>query len=165
MYVRVAGETSDSKAVTSGVAQGSVLGLVLFLIYIKCIASSLGCCWKAFADDFKLYLRFPSDSCISVFQGMIQLQRDLDMVCFVAKSWNLCLNVSKCVAMRFSSQKSEVIPAFYNIDSKFLDCVSVHRDLWVLVDSRLKFHEHIREVVQKAGGLASELLHSTVCHS
>ena len=62
----------------------------------------------------------------SVFQGMIPLQRDLDMVCFVAKSWNLCLNISKCFAMRFSAQKSEVISAFYNIDGKFLDYVSVY---------------------------------------
>ena len=81
MCVRVAGETSDPKAVPSGVPQGSVLGPVLFLIYVNCIASSLGCCWKAFADDFKLYFSFPRDSCISVFQGMmIQLQQDLDMV-------------------------------------------------------------------------------------
>ena len=80
------------------------------------------------------------------------------MVCSVAKSWNLCLNVSKCAAMRFSGQKSEGILPFYNIDGKFLEFVSVHRDLGVLVDSRLKFHEHNREVARKAGGFAGELL-------
>ena len=40
-----------------------------------------------------------------------------------------------------------------------------HRDLGVLVDSNLKFHLHIREVVQKAAGLACSLLWSTVCRS
>ena len=163
--VRVASQTSEPIAVTSGVPQGSVLGPILFLIYVNCIAASLECHWKTFADDFKIYLSFPMDSCISVFQGMVQLQRGSDMVCSVAKSWNLCLNVNKCVAMRFSAQKSEEIPPFYDIAGKFLEFVSVHRDLGVLVDSRLRFHEYIREVVQKAGGLAGELLRSTVCRS
>ena len=156
---------SDPIAVTSGVPQGSVLGPILFLIYVNCITVSLECHWKAFADDFKLYLSFPRDSCISVFQGMVQLQRGLDMVCSVAKFWNLCLSVSKCVAMRFSAQKSDGIPPFYNIAGKFLEFVSVHRDLGVLVDSILKFHEQIREVVRKAVGFAGELLRSTVCRS
>ena len=40
----------------------------------------------------------------------------------------LCLSISKCVAMRFSAQKSKAIPSFYNINRKFFKYVSVHRD-------------------------------------
>ena len=65
--------------------------------------------------------------------------------------------------MRLSAQKSEAILPFYNINAKFLQFISVHRDCGVLVDSRLKFHRHIKEVVQRAGGFAGELLCSTVC--
>ena len=46
----------------------------------------------------------------------------------------------------------------YNIDGRFLEFVSSHKDLGVLVDSRLWFHEHVRSVVQKAGELAGVLL-------
>ena len=53
----------------------------------------------------------------------------------------------------------------YSIDGKVLDFVTSHRDLGVLVDSKLRFHNHIHNVVRKAGGLASELLCSTSCHS
>ena len=53
----------------------------------------------------------------------------------------------------------------YNINDKFLELVAVHRDLVVKIASRLRFHEHIREVVRKAGSLAGELLRSTVCRS
>ena len=67
------------------------------------------------------------------------------MVGSVAMSWNFSLNSSKCIAMRFSAQKFEVIPAFCNIDGKYLEYLSVHRDLGVLVDSRLKFHMSISE--------------------
>ena len=52
--MKVAGNQSIVRDVSSGVPQGSVLGPVLFLFYVNHIASSVGCCWKAFADDFKL---------------------------------------------------------------------------------------------------------------
>ena len=66
MCVRAAGQTSDSIGVTSGVPQGSVLRPVLFLVYVNCIAISLECRWRSFADYFKLYLSFARDSCICV---------------------------------------------------------------------------------------------------
>ena len=46
----------------------------------------------------------------------------------------------------------------------FLEFASFRKDLCVLVNSRLQFHEHIWSVVQKVRGLARELLQSTVCH-
>ena len=43
--------------------------------------------------------------------------------------------------------------------------VSSYRDLGVHVDTKLKFHPHIRETVAKAGGVAANLLMSTVCRT
>ena len=86
MQVRVACELSSHRYVVSGVPQGSVLGPILFLIYVNSITSSVKCKWKAFADDFKLYMSFPHDSCLSGLQGIMQMQRDLDSVCSLAKS-------------------------------------------------------------------------------
>ena len=74
MSVKVAEKMSSLKEVTSGVAQDSVLSSVLSLIYVKCIANTVDSCWKAFADDFKLYLSFPRSTCVPLLQGMIQLQ-------------------------------------------------------------------------------------------
>ena len=51
MCVKGAGEVSDPKAVTSRVSQESVLGPVLFLTCVICIAASLRYCWNAFLDD------------------------------------------------------------------------------------------------------------------
>ena len=79
---RISGEASGPKAVISGVPQESVLDTVLFQIYVNCIAATVECYWKAFADNFKHYFSFPRDSCISMFQGMMQLQRfRYDMLC------------------------------------------------------------------------------------
>ena len=53
----------------------------------------------------------------------------------------------------------------YNIDGNLLDFVSSHKDLGVLIDPELRFHDHFQSAVRKAGGLAGELLHSTVVFS
>ena len=43
--------------------------------------------------------------------------------------------------------------------------VNTHRDLGVLVDSSLRFHPHIAEIVRKSSGLANQIIRSTVCRS
>ena len=58
MCVKVAGNKSSVRDVSSGVPQG----FVLFLVYVNYIASSVGCCLKAFVNDFMLYLGFPQSS-------------------------------------------------------------------------------------------------------
>ena len=50
----VSGEESSPIGVTSGVLQGSLLGPVLFLIYINCIVENFTCKCNFFADDSKM---------------------------------------------------------------------------------------------------------------
>ena len=53
--------TSDTREVRSGVPQGSVLGPILFLIYINHVASNLTCSYKIFADDLKVFMKLAKD--------------------------------------------------------------------------------------------------------
>ena len=55
MQVSVHGHMSSTRDVYSGVPQGSVLGPLLFLVYINSIGSKLSCTYKIFADDLKLF--------------------------------------------------------------------------------------------------------------
>jgi hypothetical protein len=169
MSVCVSGCMSSPVDVTSGVPQGSVLGPLLFLIYINHVSSGLLCKFKAFADDYKLYLRYSRKDTEAAIQGVQSLQRGLDTVDSVARSWNLGLNPDKCVVLRFYRGRIDfgaLVPLNqYFLQGRALKFVSAHRDLGVSVDTSLRFHHHIRVVAAKAGGLANCLLRSTVCRS
>ena len=66
------GELSDHVPVSSGVPQGTVLGPLMFLIYINDITGDISSQLRLFADDCLLYLPIKSE------QDSILLQRDLD---------------------------------------------------------------------------------------
>ena len=71
------GRLSSPKAVLSGVPQGSVLGPLLFLVFINHVASQLSCKHKIFADDLKIY------ACLTVADGadpVASLQSDVDVL-------------------------------------------------------------------------------------
>ena len=86
MSVCVSGCMSSLVDVTSGVPQGSVLGPLLFLIFINHVSSGLLCKFKAFADDYKLYSRYSRKDTEAAIQGVQSLQRALDTVHLVARS-------------------------------------------------------------------------------
>ena len=69
-----------------------------------------------------------------------------------SRSWNLKLNASKCVAIRFGIGSSvEALDGTYFVEGNSLSFVSSYRDLGVTVDTSLRFHQHISGVVDRAG--------------
>ena len=162
MQVRILGSLSLSRVVTSGVPQGSVLGPILFLIYVNHVVSNLSCNFKIFADDVKLYLCYSSSN---VSSGEQVLQSDIDTLVNTSRSWGLIMNVSKCVCIRFCS-RSHAVPyegfSPYTVGDEHIKFVSSHSDLGVKVDRSLKFHEHIRQTANKCNGLTTNLLSSTL---
>ena len=163
MYVGVAGRSSRRLPVTSGVPQGSVLGPVLFLIYINHVVAGLTCQYKLFADDIKLYLSF---DITDLEAGISSGQRNIDLLINTSEAWGLSMNVAKCVCVRFSRRRhnmpSEQMSP-YTIGGNPIRFVSSHRDLGVLVDGDLKFHSHISTVSRFANALTSNILSCTLC--
>ena len=169
MYVSVSGSASSPRAVLSGVPQGSVLGPLLFLVYVNHLPSSIRQNCKIFADDLKIYLKICPSSPMSLATGASSCQHDIDNIYSVATSWGLDLNREKCVVLRFHRgavawQEIGAL-AHYTLTDQTISMVTSHKDLGVTIDSSLRFHLHIRSIVNKASGLSTNLLRSTLCRS
>jgi len=84
--VMVDGESSEPGPVLSGVPQGTVMGPLLFLLYINDINSPT----RLFADDCLIYreISSPDDS--------KQHQSDLDSLVKWSKTWHISFNTDKC---------------------------------------------------------------------
>ena len=98
MQIMVRSEYSEWFDVISGVLQGSVLGPILFLIYVNDILETVNSNVKMFADDTKIFrtLKNKSDSEI--------LQADLDNLSEWSNRWCLTFNTSKCKRVHISRQ-------------------------------------------------------------
>jgi ribonuclease P/MRP protein subunit RPP40 len=108
---------SSECAVISGVPQGSVLGPILFLIYINDIEHI--CCGNTklqlFADDAKIY------SNINIENASSLLQRSLDNLAEWAKEWQLSINICKCAAVSLSGKLQPTSRTYY-IDGMAIPC-------------------------------------------
>ena len=166
MSVKVSDACSESKLVLSGVPQGSVLGPLLFLVYINQLPSFIRSQCKVFADDLKIYLKLSRDIEREDMSDWNVCQNDIDCLVNAAESWGLTLNCDKCMVMRFQrSHRRNIYPESYFINGSpvpFSDC---SRDLGVLVDRDLRFHSQTKSVVGKTSGLCANLLSSTLCRS
>lgn len=168
MHVCVMGQRSGHRAVLSGVPQGSVLGPLLFLIYVNHIASRLSCKYKIFADDLKIYACTDTLLTDKAHQDTAaMMQSDINALFHTSQSWGLSINASKCAVLRFSRglRREGYTATQYLLNGNPLPVVSSHRDLGVIVDTSLKFHEHIESVSHKASGLCHSFLKSTVCRN
>ena len=88
------GESSDYVPVSSGVPQGTVLGPLMFLIYVNDITENISSKLRLFADaDYLLYRSMKTE------QDSFQLQKDLDTLSQWATIWQMRFNPSKCTVM------------------------------------------------------------------
>ena len=162
MQVLVKGTTSSAAEVRSGVPQGSVLGPILFLVYINHVASSLSCSYKIFADDLKVFIKLDNDKHNTSEEA---LQKDIDLLHSTAESWGLSMNLRKCAVIRFRRRFHDFEPGAYTLAGDTIPCVTSCSDLGVIIDNEMKFHEHCASIAAKAGGVAHNFLKSTRCRS
>ena len=99
--VVINGEMSEACQVTSGVPQGSVLGPLLFLIFINDIALDLHSTIRLFADDAILY------RAISSHDDHRLMQEDLLTLSRWADTWCMEFNTKKCYAIHIQTKKQK----------------------------------------------------------
>ena len=145
--VRVNGELSISKPVISGIPQGSVLGPLLFVLYINDLPDTVQSNVLLFADDTKIFNH------ISSIDDAIALQKDIDALNHWSDKWLLKFNTDKCHVLTLGKFEKIMYTHRYTLYGDELDHIFEEKDLGVIFDMELTFEEHIGTKVKKANGL------------
>ena len=137
--------SSEAIVLTSGVAQGSCLGPLLFIVYVNDVVSlfsnDVKC--KLFADDVKLYSFIKSDSDVET------LQSNIDKLYHWSKLWQLSISTDKTVHVRIGKE-TFCVSGVYHLGQTRIHTVDEYKDLGIIVDPSLKFASHINHIVAKA---------------
>ena len=138
--VKVGDSYSNEFPVTSGVPQGSVLGPILFLIYINDLPDGIDSCVSLFADDVKMIV-----SC----KDIMTTQHDLTKLGAWQKTWLLKFNTAdaKCKVLHIGKNNPRHT---YYLDGVALPIVDSEKDLGVFVDEKLNWKENIYKAISKA---------------
>ena len=146
--VTVNGASSNWEDVTSGVPQGSVLGPLLFILFINDMPEVVdqNSLLVLFADDAKLSreIKEPEDKDIE--------QEDIDRL----HEWSIenesCFHPDKCHVLRIGEREMDLRDLFdsYKLGEKTLNTVHEERDLGVVIDQDLTFEKHMLEKIKKA---------------
>ena len=130
--VVVDGEVSNWKSVLSGVPQGSVLGPILFLIYINDLDDSITSNVLKFADDTKLFRKVNTDG------DKQHLQNDLDRLVKWSEKWQMLFNFGKCKCLHTGHRNLNVN---YRMGDTVLGTTVKEKDLGVTISADMKVSE------------------------
>ena len=151
--VLVDGCKSDIKPVMSGVPQGSVLGPILFILFINDLPMSLssGTNLVLYADDTKIW------SPIKSYDDYCTLQNDIDQLNSWSKENKMRFHPSKCKVLSIPGKKfgSRILPIpfiryQYFLGNAPLDYTQSETDLGVVVNQNFRFEEHVTKILSKA---------------
>ena len=141
--VVVNGAKSNPTPVISGIPQGSVLGPVLFVIFVNDLPDCVKCQIKLFADDAKLHA-----SCKQAgLQAQTQLQADLRALENWSATWLLSFNQKKCKVLHLGAGNPR---HDYSLLGAPIMQVSEEKDLGVVIDEELKFRKQAATAIKKA---------------
>lgn len=141
-------QVSKQCIIKSGVPQGSILGPLLFILYINDLALETNSSITQYADDSTIY---KSDKNLSALETI--LQSDIDKIEKWCKVNNMAINPSKTTCMIVSSKskrhKNNEPTLHLQIGGKTIENVTVQKTLGVYVDNTLTWNFQLKKVCGK----------------
>ena len=156
-HVVLNGTCSDFSEIESGVPQGSVLGPLLFLIYINDLENDIKSRIKLFADDTMLF-SIVQDPNISANE----LNHDLHLIQKWAHQWKLEFNpdpTKQATQMIFSCKKNKVNHPRIVFNGSTVCKVDHQKHLGLILEPKLTFEKHIYEKIKKVKPIIGLLKH------
>ena len=143
------GQTSEWREVNSGVAKGSVLGSLLFLIYINDLPDGITSICKIFADDTSLFSKV-----LDISESTKKLNFDLGKISKWAFQWKMHFNPDpnkqayKVIFSRKSKVHSHTLPSLTFNSNDVKKCPH-QKHLAIILDSKLDFNVHVDNKIKK----------------
>ena len=138
--------TSNTLPVISGVPQGSILGPVLFLIFVNDLPPTV--------SSSSLYLFADDTKCLSHINNLgdsLSLQDDLNLLTSWSNHWKLIFNTLKCAVLRFSPSLSISAPSpTYYISGHPVLQREFHKDLGIVMSHDLSWDNHYKYILSNA---------------
>ena len=133
------GEFSTVKDVLSDIPQGTVLGPLLFILYINDFPDSIKSFAKLFADDLKMIAKASDKG---------QIDNDLKSLELWENTWLLEFNVKKCKVLHttFNNNPNNI----YYLDGNVMDTSDQEKDLVVLTTCNLLWNDQINSCINKS---------------
>ena len=152
--VIVDGEISNWKSVLSGVQQGSVLGPILFLIYINGLEDDISSKVQKFADDTKVFRKVTNDT------EKQSIQDDLDKLVKWSDKWQMLFNFGKCKCIYIGHGN---VDEEYKMGDAVLGRTTQEKDLGVTFNDDMNVSEQCGIAASKGNQILG-LIRRTVTH-
>lgn len=139
------GGSSEWVDITAGVPQGSILGPLLFLVYINDIVNDINSTIRLFADDTSLYIIVDSPQ-----EASDKLNQDLVKIDAWADKWLVSFNPNKTESMILTRKTNKPLHPPVIMQNQNIKQVDSHKHLGVVLESNCHWQKNIELITSKA---------------